>query len=286
MLSILIVNWNTKDLLLACLSSIQRFAPSVPHEVIVVDNASKDGSAEMVRQEFPSVSLLEPGANTGYAKGNNLAFAVAKGEMLLTLNPDTEFSDGSLQLAVEEFLKHPNHGCHSIKLVSPDGTAQRSVRRLPTLTGVLVDVLGIGSLFSSVSYKFDSFNYNKSGDAPQPMGTFLMFRRKALEAVGDPKKPFDEHFPIFFNEVDLLKRLNDAGWPCRYFAGASVLHYHGASTKKQAKKAMVWESHKSLVRYFWKHQHGIGRLLVPCVALAAYAAAFVRARGYSAGFRP
>jgi GT2 family glycosyltransferase len=118
------------------------------------------------------------------------------------------------------------------------------------------------------------------------MGTFVLFRRKALEAVGDPSAPFDEDFPIFFNDVDLLKRLADKGWPCWYSAAGHVVHHHGASTGQANRKAMVWESHKSLVRYFRKHLAFPGRLLLPLIALAAYAAAFVRAKGYHAGFRP
>lgn len=285
MLSILIVNWNTRDLLRACLTSIFRLPPSTPFEVIVVDNASVDGSTDMVRLEFPQVILIEPGTNTGYAKGNNLAFERAKGDLLLTLNPDTEFVDESLQSAIEELEKQKGCGCLSIRFIGPDGSTQQSVRRLPTILGVLVDLLGLARVLPSVSYKFDSFNYDNTGVAPQPMGTFLLFRREALAKIGDPARPFDESFPIFFNEVDLLKRLQDSGWPCWYFAGAKLMHHHGASTK-QVKKAMVWESHRSLVRYFRKHQRGIGRLLLPFVALSASVAALVRARGVSAGFRP
>jgi GT2 family glycosyltransferase len=280
MLSVLIVNWNTRDKLRACLASIRRFPPDEPFEVIVVDNASADGSAEMVRSEFPEVQLIEPGSNTGYARGNNLAFTQARGEWLLTLNPDTEFEDKSLQTALNELKVKTSFGACAVRLVSPDGKRQASVRAFPTVVGILSDLVGRWD-----KYRLRDFDYTNPGPAPQPMGTFLLFRGKALEAVGDPQAPFDERFPIFFNEVDLLKRMADAGWPCWYCAAGHVVHHHGASTS-QAPRAMVWESHKSLVRYFGKHLRGAARILLPLIALAAYAAAFVRAKGYHAGFRP
>lgn len=280
MLSVLIVNWNTRDKLRACLKSIDRFPPDEPFEVIVVDNASTDGSAPMIRAEFPTVLLDEPGANTGYAWGNNLAFTRARGEWLLTLNPDTEFEDKSIQIALNELRVKTSFGCCAVRLVGPDGKRQNSVRGFPTVGSVLGDLFGLGG-----SYRLPNFDYSQPGPAPQPMGTFLLFRRAALEAVGDPQAPFDERFPIFFNDVDLLKRMSDAGWPCWYSAAAHVVHYHGASTS-QVKKAMVWESHKSLVRYFGKHLRHPARLMLPLIAAASYAAALVRAKGYHAGFRP
>ncbi len=288
MLSILIVNWNTKDKLNACLSSIRTFPPNESHEVLVVDNHSTDGSAEMVAEDFPNVKLIASDTNSGYAAGNNAAFAQASGDWLLTLNPDTEFEDDSLQMAINELQAKKSYGALGVRQVGPDGEVQNSVRGFPTILGVMGALLKLDKLKPNGvwgSYTLPNFNYKSQGPAPQPMGTFLLFRREALEALGDPSRPFDEDFPIFFNEVDLLKRLDEAGWPCWYTPAAHVLHHHGSSTK-QVKKSMIWESHKSLVRYFRKHARGLGRLPIPLVAVASYAGAFVRARGYHAGFRP
>jgi GT2 family glycosyltransferase len=287
-LSILVVNWNTRDLLRACLSSIAAHPPSLPHEIVVVDNASTDGSAEMVRAEFPQVVLVASERNTGYARGNNLAFERARGDLLLTLNPDTEFVDDSLDRAIEFLHSHPEAGCVGIRQVGTDGKTQRSVRGFPTVVGILGDVTGLGRRLGGVldSYRLSRFDYEREGPAPQPMGTFLLFRREALAAVGAPAHPFDEGFPIFFNEVDLLYRLREAGWNCLYTPDAKVLHYGGESTK-QVRKSMIWESHRSLVRYLRKH-HGTGlsRVGLPFLAALIYAAAFIRARGFDAGFRP
>ena len=281
MLSVLIVNWNTRDLLRACLRSLREHPASVETETIVVDNASSDGSAEMVRAEFPEAILVASSVNTGYARGNNLAFERARGDRLLTLNPDTEVLEGTLDRALDALARHPHAGAVSVRLVGTDGETQRSVRGFPTIANVSGDVLGIGD-----AYRLTRFDYEEEGPAPQPMGTFLLFRREALEAIGDPKRPFDEGFPIFFNEVDLLKRLEERGWPAVYTPAASLLHHGGESTR-QVRKAMIWESHRSLVRYLRKHPGtGFGRLALPLVSLAVYGAALVRAKGVHEGFRP
>lgn len=283
----LIVNWNTRDLLKSCLASIEKFPPDCPYEVIVVDNASSDDSAAMVKECFPWVKLLESGSNLGYAAGNNLAFKNANGDFLLTLNPDTEFEDDSLSASLRALNDKVKYGVLGLRLVGPDKKTQNSVRGFPTLLGVLGAMTKLDRVFpSSVwgSYSLPCFDYTQDGPAPQPMGTFLLFRTTALRTVCDPKKPFDEQFPIFFNEVDLLYRMHEGGWPCLYVAGCHVLHHHGASTR-QVKKSMIWESHRSLVRYFRKHLKGAKRIFLPLVAVAAWIAALVRAKGYHAGFR-
>ena len=275
MLSVLIVNWNTRDLLRACLASLRDHPATEGMETIVVDNASDDDSERMVRKEFPEVDLLASPVNTGYARGNNLAFARAKGDRLLTLNPDTQVFAGTLDAALDALDRNPKTGAVAARLVGPDGETQRSIRGFPTASNLLRD-----------AYRLPHFDYEKEGPAPQPMGTFLLFRREALQSVGDPRKPFDEAFPIFFNEVDLLKRLDAAGWPTLYTPAAKLLHHGGESTK-QARKAMIWESHRSLVRYLRKHGGtGFRSLALPLVSLAIYAGALVRAKGVHEGFRP
>jgi GT2 family glycosyltransferase len=287
MLSILIVNWNTKALLRVCLQSIDRFPSTRPYEVIVVDNASSDGSAEMVANEFPAVKLVASPVNTGYAKGNNLCFASATGDLLLTLNPDTEFMDGSMDVAIDRLESTPSAGCLGLKQVGLDGLTQRSVRGFPTVLGIIGDVTGLGTKLGGRldSYRLSGFDYDSEQLAPQPMGTFLLFRRQALADIGSAQSPFDEEFPIFFNEVDLLYRLRQAGWNCLYTPKAQIRHHGGESTK-QVRKSMIWESHKSLNRYLWKHHGtGLGMIALPFVSFLIFAAAFVRAKGYDAGFR-
>lgn len=288
MLSILVVNWNTRDLLRACLRSIEVHPPHEPYEVVVVDNASKDGSADMVRAEFPNVRLVASQRNTGYAGGNNLAFAEASGDFLLTLNPDTEFVDDSLDVALATLRSLPKVGWLGIRQMGVDGNVQQSVRGFPSVLGIFGDITGLGRRIGGRmdEYRLSGFDYSKEGPAPQPMGTFLLFRREALASIGDPRHPFDEEFPIFFNEVDLLYRLKKAGWEGHYTPEAQILHHGGESTK-QVRKSMIWESHRSLVRYLRKHHGtGLGRVGLPFLSAIILFAAFVRARGYDAGFRP
>ena len=288
MISVLIVNWNTRDLLDACLSSIDRFPGSHPLETIVVDNASTDGSAEMIRTKHPSVKLIEPGANTGYAKGNNLAIEASSGDFLLTLNPDTELFEDTLDQAIEAIERHTEAGALGAKQIFTDGSIQASVRGFPSVSGIIGDLTGLGRVFlrsAFGTYRLADFDYEFEQPAPQPMGTFLMFRRSALEGISQQStinSPYDESFPIFFNEVDLLYRMNKRGWPAYYSPKVRILH-HGGEGTKQRRKEMIWESHRSLVRYFEKHHPSPLLFMFKMLVLAG---ARVRARGVYAGFRP
>ncbi len=251
---------------------------------MVVDNASSDGSAAMVATEFPAIKLIDSSVNHGYAEGNNLGFGASSGSFVVTLNPDTEANETTFQRPLEILLENPRVGCVGIKQIGVDGNIQASVRGFPSFFGIVGDVLRIRS-GKFDSYRLSRFDYTKEQDAPQPMGTFLIFRRDALAEIGDPAQPFDLRFPIFFNEVDLLYRLKKAGFRCVYTPLASILHYGGESTK-QIRPKMIWESHRSLLRFFTKHATtGVQKAAILLLTPIVYGAAFVRARGYSAGFR-
>ncbi len=253
----------------------------------MVDNQSMDESVAMIGAEFPEVTLIEPGWNTGYAAGNNLAFESARGEWLLTLNPDTEVTEGALERAIQELSTHPDCGVLGARLIGEDGNTQHSIRGFPTLLGLIGEFTGLARTFPKsklATYRMIGFNYNLPQFAPQPMGTFLLFRRDALSRIGDPQKPFDESFPIFFNEVDLLYRLQSSGIRCWYDPGVVIKHLGGVSTR-QVRTAMIWESHNALLRYLWRHDRS-SRAAWPLVWLLVKSAAWIRAKGWSAGFRP
>ncbi len=285
MISIVIVNWNTRDFLVQCLDSIYKTQGQSPSEIIVVDNDSKDGSAQAVEELFPEVILIRSGKNLGYAAGNNLGIARATGDLVLTLNPDTELQTHTLSVATEVLLSDEKCGCAAVQLRGHENEIQASVRGFPTFWGIFGDVSGMGKLYKGTvldSYRLTAFDYEKDQIAPQPMGTFLLFKRDTLP---DPHTPFDENFPIFFNEVDLLFRMQRAGYHTRFSAKTFVKHLGGASTR-QVKKKMIWESHRSLVRYLRKHEGtGLASVGVSLVAVAAYLAAFIRSKGYDVGFR-
>ena len=323
MLSIVIVNWKTCGHLRRCLQSLETHGLGAEMQVIVVDNASGDGSAEMVAAEFPCIRLIALDRNVGYAEGNNVGIAAALNttgvesegqDFILTLNPDVEFFDDSLGIAVDEMLNRPDVGAMGIRLVDPDGvTTQASIRSFPRPSAIVPEMLGLSRLLPSVfgRYRMHGFDYSKSQEIEQPMGTFVLYRVAALsdtsfrpersgveesrsqrsldfardDVVADPG-PFDPQFPIFFNEVDLLQRIANAGWKIWYCAEARLKHHGGASTR-QVRQPMIWESHRSLVRYYrkWYYRWWNAPLFWLFAGLV-YLGAFVRARGWSEGFKP
>ncbi len=252
LLSVLIVNWNTRELLKACLQSLRRYPLSEPMEVWVLDNASHDGSAEMVRSGFPEVHLVASERNLGYAAGNNLLLQKARGEYLLLLNPDTEVTEGALDTAVQYMREGPDIAALGAKLIHPDGRVQRSVRGFPEPEAVLWEYLGLARLFPRSrrfgAYRMTWFTYDHIAEVDQPMGTFLMLSRRAVQAVG----LMDERFPIFFNEVDWCYRAKQKGLKIVFHPGVVIIHHGGASTR-QVRPQMIWESHRSLQRFYQKH---------------------------------
>lgn len=251
-LSVLIVNWNTRDLLRACLLSLRRHPPTEPMEVWVLDNASHDGSAAMVQQEFAEVGLIASEQNLGYAAGNNLLMQKAQGEYLLLLNADTEVTEGALDTALRFLREHPEAGALGAKLVHPDGRVQASVRGFPEPSAVMWEYLGLARLFPRSrrfgAYRMTWFTYDRIAEVDQPMGTFLMLSRRAVEQVG----LMDEQFPIFFNEVDWCYRAKLQGWKIYFHPDVVIIHHGGASTR-QVRPQMIWESHRSLQKFYQKH---------------------------------
>jgi GT2 family glycosyltransferase len=258
MLSVLIVNWNTRDFLRACLFSLQSACVELEYEIIVVDNASRDNSADMVRREFPTVLLLANNANRGYAAGNNQAYAVARGEYLWLLNPDTEvLADAARQLL--DFLdSKPRCGAVASALIDArTRRPQRSCRTFPSPAALWVEAAGLAQLFPRSRrfgfYRMGWWRYHDAREVEQPMASSLLLRHQAVVEAGGL---FDERFPIFFNDVDLCWRLRAARWSIWYLPQARVLHHGGASTR-QARTEMIAESHRALRRFYHEHYRAL-----------------------------
>ncbi|MCC6729998.1 MAG: glycosyltransferase family 2 protein [Chthonomonadales bacterium] len=251
-LSIVIVNWNTREYLLGALASIYAHPPPFPFEVVVVDNASQDGSAEAVRERYPRARLLANADNAGYARGNNQGLAEARGRYVLLLNPDVVVPADALERAVRCADSAPDVGAVAVRLASPDGTVQPSVRGFPTPEALLWEVTGLSRLFPQCrrlgAYRMAWFGYDREANVDQPMGTFLLITREALSDVG----PLDERFPIFFNEVDWCYRARRRGWRIRFTPQATVTHFGGGSTR-QVSAEMAWESRRGLLGFYRKH---------------------------------
>ncbi|MGI6296818.1 MAG: glycosyltransferase family 2 protein [Armatimonadota bacterium] len=255
-LSVAIVNWNTTNLLAACVRSILTFPPQGDCEIIVVDNDSKDFDEQQFRAEFPTVKLICNKDNDGYAKGNNQALEEAHGEYILLLNPDTEVTEGALDALVEFMDRHPSAGAAGAKLMRPSGDVDHSVRSFPYPGPIAWEYIGLARLFpkSKVfgAYRATWFGYDTEAQVDQPMGSALIIRAKTLQQIGT----LDESFPIFFNEVDWLYRAKQAGWDTYFVPGAVVIHHGGSSTRQVRRREMVRESHKSLLRFYAKHFKG------------------------------
>lgn len=254
MLSVLIVNWNTRELLRACLASLEAHLSGREHEVIVVDCASNDNSAAMVAREFPAVFLLALTENVGFARGNNLAFIQAKGEWIWLLNPDTEVFEGAAETLISFLEKNPRVGGVASALVDArDGSFQKSCRTFPTPAALWCEASGLARFFPRSKrfgfYKMGWFSHRTLRRVEQPMASSFLLRREAIHSIGSL---FDERFPIFFNDVDLCWRLAEGGWEVWYQPAAKVKHWGGAATK-QRRREMIRESHRSLEDFYRLH---------------------------------
>jgi CMP/dCMP kinase len=255
MLSICIVNWNTRELLREGLQAIAKFPPGEEYEIIVVDNASADGSAEMVAREFPQVKLIANQENLFYAKANNQALAAAQGDLLLLLNPDVRVEADCLHRLCEFLRTHPQAAAVAPRLVFPDGRPQASCRAFPTPGALLPEILGLSRIFPFCklcnAYRLAGFDAEREQEVDQPMASAFMLKREVYERIGG----FDEGFPMFFNDVDLCLRLRQAGGEIFYLPTARAAHHHGAATA-QRKREMIAQSHDSLERFYRKHYQG------------------------------
>ncbi len=278
-LSILIVNWNTRDLVIKCVNSILKFAPSFYFEIIVVDNASKDGSAGAITNLFghnKRVRVIQSLRNLGFARGCNLAYKSSTGEYVLLLNPDTEVKTDSLEAMVSYMESHSEVAVLGPKILNPDGTLQPSVRRFPGIWVSMAVFSGLHRFINLPSYLMTGFDYSQEAEVDQVMGAALLTRRKIIDEYGF----MDEKFWLWYEEVDFCKRLKDAGRKIKYYPGAQIIHHKGAGFSQmpiyQRKKTVA----QSLIYYFKKNGHFwdviIIQLALPTVLFAAKALDFLQ----------
>ncbi|GHF25405.1 hypothetical protein GCM10017044_20250 [Kordiimonas sediminis] len=229
-LSIIIVNWNTIDLLQECLESIFQNQPKVSFEVMVIDNASTDGSCEMVRKKFPSTILIENTENKGFAAANNQGFDIAKGEYVLLLNSDTVVHGNVLEECVSVMKSDPEMGVLGCRVLNSDGSIQASTSTFPGLGSLLLLLLGINR--NRLARLLSKFSLGESLKHSQRFvqvisGCFMMVRATALRSVG----PLDEDFFFFGEETDWCMRFRGRGWQLVYSPVGTITHYGGGSSK-------------------------------------------------------
>jgi N-acetylglucosaminyl-diphospho-decaprenol L-rhamnosyltransferase len=246
-LSIIIVSWNTRALLLRCLMALPAATDGLRVETIVVDNGSTDGTPEAVRAQFPTVQLIEPGRNLGFAGGNNRGLAAAAGRMVCLLNPDTEPRPGALAALVACLDAQPTVGAAGPRLLNPDGSEQAVGFRFPTLAQIALDFFALGGRFaaSRLNGRYPHQPRDRAFPIDFPLGACIVARREAVAATG----PLDEGYFMYSEEVDWCRRLRAAGWEIVCLPTAEVVHRGGQSTA-QASALMFVELHRSRLRYY------------------------------------
>lgn len=251
-LSIIIVSWNTREILADCLASIYNNPPACRFEVRVVDNASSDGTIPMLYQRFPQVSLVESVENLGFARANNLAISLAKGaRYVLLLNPDTIVYPGALQKMVSYMDEHPEVGAVGPRLLNPDGSLQTSCYVAPTLSREFTRMFHLEKIFPEACYQMDKWELEKPRDVDIIQGACLVLRKTALDRVG----LLDESFFIYSEDFDLCYRLQKNGWRQVWLPDAEVIHY-GAQSTSQVSAEMFLHLYQAKMKFMRKHYGG------------------------------
>jgi len=251
-LSIAIVSWNVQELLRQTLESVYRETKGITFEIFVVDNASRDGSAEMVQRLFPRAWLFANTDNLGFAKANNRALREARGRYIVLLNPDTEIRDNALQKMVSWMDAHPRAGIAGPQLLNPDGSIQPSTRNFPTFSALGLTLLKLHHLWRPKIikdyYQLD-FDHAHEQEVDQVMGAALFIRRAVIEVIG----LLDEGFWIWFEEADWCKRARNAGFEIWFTPAARIMHIKGESFKQQLSVTKQHWFNASLLRYAKKY---------------------------------
>lgn len=236
-LSVVIVNYNVRYFLEQCLNSVLAAAHSLSVEIIVVDNASSDDSAEMIRDRFPSVQFIGNTENLGFAKANNQGIRLAKGAFLLLLNPDTILQENTLRICVEHLTEHPATGAVGVRMIDGSGKfLPESKRGLPTPLVAFCRFSGLSALFPHSRllnrYYLGHLDPRQDQQVEVLCGAFMMVRREAIEAAG----LLDESYFMYGEDIDWSYRITKAGYHLDYLASTSIIHYKGESMRKGSLK--------------------------------------------------
>jgi len=250
--SVIIVSWNTCSITRDCLRSVFDETRGIDFEVIVVDNASSDGSAEMVRREFPRAVLIENRQNRGFAAANNQAMRVARGKYVLLLNSDTVLIDGAIQECFAFIEKHPEAAVVGCKALNEDGSLQFTCSMFPGLLNQLLLATGLSSALGGNRFfgraDMTWWDHNELREVDFVAGCFMLVRRAAVEQVG----VMDENYFMYAEEADWCLRFRRAGWKVFYYPDARFHHLLGASEKSSVRD-MTLERRKSLLYFFRKN---------------------------------
>ena len=284
-LSVIIVTWNTCQLLDMCLNTLAKELKTLnllnnDTEVFVIDNNSADNSQIMVTNNHPWVRLISNKENLGFACANNQALQLASGKYILLLNPDTEIYSGAISSLMSFLDNHPHAGIIAPQLINTDGSIQASCRAFPSFTGLLYELIGLSRRMppgsKARSYKMLDWGHDDERQVDQPEGACLLIRKELFSQIGF----FDEGFFMLFEEVDWCYRAKQVGWEIWFTPKAKVLHHLGQAIK-QVKIKMILSSHLGLYRYWYKHHRHSRKYLDAIVYGALMLLAYLRILSYS-----
>ena len=258
--SVIVVNWNTRDLLRGCLQSLRVVKSDFGLEVIVIDNASEDGSQEMVAGEFPDVRLIRNDGNRGFAAANNQGLKLARGRHALLLNSDAVLMPGALERVVDAADSDPKLGMVGCRVLNPDGSLQISCMRFPDFRGLLASALFLPRLFPrgrGLGYEdLTWWNHDDDRDVEVLKGCFILVRAEAMREVG----LLDERFWLYGEETDWCRRMWNHGWRVRFVHGGEIIHHGGASTSQTSGRSLqqLWGAK---LQFIAKHRNPMQLLL-------------------------
>jgi GT2 family glycosyltransferase len=253
--SIIIVNWNTKELLLNCIESLYDETHDAAMEIIVVDNGSSDGSPEAVKSTYPQVKVICNNENLGFAKANNIGIAESVGRYVCLVNSDIKALDAVVDRLSAYMDQHPEIGAIGPKTVNDDMSIRVNTRRFPTLWNTFCETFFLADLFPSHSLfrgrTMTWFSHMETKNVDVLSGCFLMVRREVVEKVG----ALDDTFFIYGEDTDWCKRMNQNKWAVVFFADTKAIHYAGASSSAAPIRFLI-ELTKADLQY-WKKHHNI-----------------------------
>ena len=268
--SIVIVNWNTRELLLQCLESIVRETRTASYNVWVVDNASQDGSAAAVELRYPQVTLIKNETNRGFAAANNQALKLARARYCLLLNPDTVVLERAIDQAIVYADRHPECAVVGCQVLEDERTIQRTCFAFPTATGILAEVTGLSGLFARSPLigagGFGRWDRRSEREVDVVSGMFMLVRREAIDGVG----LMDEDYFVYAEEADWCFRFWASGWKCIFTPEARIIHRDGGgkSTAQTSVKMFV-QMQKSLLLFQRKHMGAASWLVVKTTFLVS-----------------
>jgi hypothetical protein len=266
-----ILNWNARPYLVACLESITRQNSRHSVEIIVVDNFSRlDDSVEVVKRDFLDVTLIENQANSGFGAGNNLGWKRSQGRYVLFLNPDTIVEDGALDTLIYWMDCHPKVGAVGPRMTYPDGELQHSSRAFPSFGAGLFRNSFLGRLWPnnpwSRGYLMSGIDRTQEREVDWLSGSAIFARREALQAIETKNGPWDEDFFMYCEDIDLCYRLMRRNWPRFYIPSATIQHHIGKSSDL-AQGTSIRRHHSAMWLFYRKHyMKGAGILLAPVAA--------------------